>query len=89
MFFMCFGFDRLRRAFALVLGDRSRFWLLSFAFGLFFSCPWLAFGHLVGFLFPSSCYVLISLYFLWWWWGVDNALIKGEIERSWRPFPLC
>ena len=37
MFFMCFGFDRLRRAFALVLGDRSRFWLLSFAFGLFLS----------------------------------------------------
>ena len=37
MFFMHFCLDRLRRAFALVLGDRSRFWLLSFACGLFLS----------------------------------------------------
>ena len=48
MFFMCFGFDRLRRAFALVLGDRSRFWLLSYACGLFLS--------LVGIWFLSISY---------------------------------
>ena len=59
MFFMHFALIGCVELFALVLGDRSRFWLLSFACGLFLVFVW----HLVtwlDFLFPSSCYVLIS-----------------------------
>ena len=66
-------FDRLRRAIALVLGDRSLLGQVTCScfFRAFVTCSSYA-SSLFFFVFVS---LLVRL------WCVDNALIKGEIEE--------
>ena len=66
-------FDRLRRAVALVLGDRSLLGQVtcSYFFRAFVTCS------------SSASSLFFSVLLLYWFalWCVDNALIKGEIEE--------
>ena len=67
-------FDQLRRAIALVLGNRS---LLG---QVICSCFFRAFGHLFKFSL-ASLFFTVFVSTLVHLWCVDNALNKGEIEE--------
>ena len=75
-------FDRLRRAVALVLGNRSLLGQVTC------SCFLRVFCHLLKFSLSSLFFsVFVSL--LVRLWCVDNALIKGEIEECGVLSPSC
>ena len=74
-------FDRLRRAVAIVWGNRSLLGQVTCScfFRVFVTCS-------------SSLLLLCSSLFLFLLvrlWCVDNALIKGEIEECWVLYPAC
>ena len=75
-------FDRLRRAVALVLGNRSLLGLVTCScfFRAFVTCS----SSLL--LLCSSLFLFLLLVRLW---CVDNALIKGEIEECGVLYPAC
>ena len=75
-------FDRLRRAVALVLGNRSLLGQVTCScfFRAFVTCS----SSL--FLLCSSRFLLLSWFALWY---VDNALIKGEIEECGVLYLAC
>ena len=66
-------FDRLRRAVALVLGNRSLFGQVTCScfFRAFVTCS----------ISSSSLFFSVFVSLLVRLWCVDNALIKGEIEE--------
>ena len=74
-------FDRLRRAVALVLGDRSLLGHVTCScfFRDFVTCS----------SSPSSLFFSVFASLLVRLWCVDNALIKGEIEECGVLYPAC
>ena len=78
-------FDRLRRAVALVLGNRSLLGQVTCFFILSSFCH--LFKFFIFFVLLGFCFSLSS--FLVRLWCVDNALIKGEIEECGVLTPGC